>query len=164
AYSRILGGPLGETDQLTLTNGESQRPGALFSVQGTQTKKVASALEGDVAALGKIDPVAAGDLLARQGVQKLKIAPEKRFPGFALAIATKDRKDDVRLSGALQKLAEEDPGLHVVHDQLTHEILLLGQGDPHLRAVIDRLKKRFGVEVATHRPSTPYQETIRKSA
>jgi len=165
AYARVFGGALNDSDQLTLSDGSSQRPGALFAVQGSQTKKVPSAVEGDIVAIGKLDPVAAGDLLsASNGRLEAKVKPFKRFPVYQLAIATKDRKDDVRLSGALQKLAEEDAGLAIVHDQSTHEILLQGQGDPHLRSVIDRLKSRFGVDVSTARPSTPYQETIRKSA
>lgn len=165
AYARVLGKAMADSDQLTLSDGSTQRPGALFSVQGAQTKKVSTAPEGDVAAIGKLDPVAAGDLLASGGAaQKAAVAPAKRFPVFQLAIATKDRKDDVRLSGALQKLVEEDSGLSVHHDQITHEILLQGQGDPHLRAVIERLKSRFNVEVTTAPPSTPYKETIRKSA
>jgi len=165
AYSRVFGAAINDSDQLTLSDGSSQRPGALFSVSGGQTKKIATAREGDVVAIGKLDPVAAGDLLASGGSKlAAKVKPFKRFPVYQLAIATKDRKDDVRLSGALQKLAEEDAGLAIVHDQGTHEILLLGQGDPHLRSVIDRLKSRFGVDVSTARPSTPYQETIRKSA
>jgi elongation factor G len=165
AYARVFGKAMADSDQLTLSDGSAQRPGALFAVQGAQTKKVAGAKEGDVAALGKLDPVAAGDLLSANGSkQTAAVRPPKRFPVYQLAIATKDRKDDVRLSGALQKLVEEDAGLTVLHDQSTHEILLQGQGDPHLRAVIDRLKSRFGVDVSSARPSTPYQETIRKSA
>ncbi len=165
AYGRVFGKAMADSDQLTLSDGSTQRPGALFSVQGTQTKKVSTAPEGDVAAIGKLDPVAAGDLLATGGAaQKAAIAPARRFPVFQLAIATKDRKDDVRLSGALQKLVDEDAGLSVLHDQITHEILLQGQGDPHLRAVVERLKGRFNVEVTTAPPSTPYKETIRKSA
>lgn len=165
AYARVFGKAIADSDQLTLSDGSTQRPGALFAVQGTQTKKVARAPEGDVVAIGKLDPVAAGDLLASVGpAQKAKFAPRARFPVYQLAIATKDRKDDVRLSGALQKLVDEDSGLSVLHDQITHEILLRGQGEPHLRNVIDRLKSRFGVDVSTARPTTPYQETIRKSA
>ncbi len=165
AYARMFGKAMADSDQLTLSDGSTQRPGALFSVQGAQTKKVSSAPEGDVAAIGKLDPVAAGDLLATGGAaQKAALAPAKRFPVFQFAITTKDRKDDVRLSGALQKLVDEDAGLSVLHDQTTHEILLRGQGDPHLRAVIERLRSRFNVEVTTAPPSTPYQETIRKSA
>jgi elongation factor G len=165
AYTRVLGGATADSDQLTLSDGSSQRPGGMFAVQGAQTKKIANAPEGDVVAIAKLDPVAAGDLLSRNGaVQTAAIKPAKRFPVFQLAIATKDRKDDVRLSGALQKLVEEDAGLDVLHDQTTHEILLRGQGEPHLRAVIERLKSRFNVEVSSAPASTPYQETIRKSA
>ncbi len=165
AYSRVFGAAISDSDQISLSDGSSQRPGALFSVHGGQTRKISSAPEGDVVAIGKLDPVAAGDLLASGGSKlDARLKPFKRYPVYQLAIATKDRKDDVRLSGALQKLAEEDAGLAIVHDQGTHEILLQGQGDPHLRSVIDRLKARFGVEVSTARPSTPYQETIRKSA
>jgi elongation factor G len=164
AYARVLGKAITDSDQLTLNDGSTQRPGAVFAVQGVQTKKVPGAPEGDVVALGKLDPVAAGDLLAAGGAQTAKVAPAKRFPVYQFAIATKDRKDDVRLSGALQKLVEEDPGLEVVHDQTTHEILLLGQGEPHLRNVLERLKARFGVDVSTAPASTPYQETIRKNA
>jgi elongation factor G len=165
AYARVFGKAIADSDQLTLSDGSTQRPGALFAVQGTQTKKVARAPEGDVVAIGKLDPVAAGDLLASVGpTQKAAVAPRARFPVYQLAIATKDRKDDVRLSGALQKLVDEDSGLSVLHDQITHEILLRGQGEPHLRNVIDRLKSRFGVDVSTARPATPYKETIRKSA
>ncbi|MEZ5995530.1 MAG: elongation factor G [Hyphomonadaceae bacterium] len=165
AYARVFGARLNDSDHLTLSDGSNQRPGALFAVQGAQTKKVSSVPEGDVAAIGKLDPVAAGDLLAVGGGKlEAKVRPFKRFPVYQLAIATKDRKDDVRLSGALQKLVDEDAGLAVLHDQTTHEILLQGQGDPHLRAVLDRLKGRFGVEVSTAAPSTPYQESIRKNA
>ncbi|MGE0596000.1 MAG: elongation factor G, partial [Hyphomonadaceae bacterium] len=164
AYARVFGGPLNDSDQVTLSDGSSGRPGALFSVQGTQTKKISNAPEGDIVAIGKLDPVAAGDILSKNGAQAAKIKPPPRFPVYQLAIATKDRKDDVRLSGALQKLVDEDAGLGVHHDPTTHEILLLGQGEPHLRHVVDKLKGRFGVDVSTARPSTPYKETIRKSA
>ncbi len=165
AYARVFGSKLSDSDQITLSDGASQRPGALFSVQGSQTKKIASAPEGDVVAIGKLDPVAAGDVLVASGkADTIKIARKKRFPVYQLAIVTKDRKDDVRLSGALQKLVEEDAGLVVVHDQTTHEILLQGQGEPHLRSVLERLKGRFNVDVATAPPSTPYKESIRKPA
>jgi elongation factor G len=164
AYARVFGGALQDSDQLTLSDGSVQRPGALFSVNGAQTKKVSRVPEGDIAAIGKLDTVAAGDLLSRNGARASRIDAARRFPVYQMAIATKDRKDDVRLSGALQKLVEEDAGLSVLHDPITHEILLQGQGEPHLRAVLERLRGRFGVDVNAAPPSTPYQETIRKSA
>jgi elongation factor G len=160
AYARIFGGAIADSDQLKLSDGSQARPGALFSVNGAQTKKVAQAPEGDVVAIGKLDPIAAGDVLGR--TQSIRVERKRRFPVYQLAIVTKDRKDDVRLSGALQKLVEEDVGLAVLHDQTTHEILLQGQGEPHLRSVLERLKSRFNVDVDTAAPTTPYKESLRK--
>ncbi|HYG26882.1 MAG TPA: elongation factor G, partial [Caulobacteraceae bacterium] len=114
-------------------------------------------------ALGKVEAAHAGDLLCagRQG-KACKVTPIARHPLYELAIATRDRKDDVRLSGALAKLIEEDGGLRLIHDADLHEMRLAGQGDAHLRIVLDKLKRRYGVDVATQAPATPYRETIRK--
>ena len=84
-------------------------------------------------------------------------------PVYALAIATEDRKDDVKLSGALQKLAEENPSLQVVHDAETGETILRGQGEMHLHAAIERLAKSSGLKVSTAKPRVPYKETIRRA-
>lgn len=165
AYARVFGGSISDGVEFALSDGARGRAGAIFAVQGAQTKKVSSAGEGEIIALGKLDPVAAGDILSTGAASPAaKVAPLARYPVFQFAISTKDRKDDVRLSGALTKLAEEDPGLRVHHDQDTHEIVLLGQGEPHLKLTLERLRKRFNVDVATARPTTPYKETIRKSA
>src|SRR5690606_40099918 len=120
AYPRNVGGAINNSDTLTLSDVSQQRPGALFSLNGSQIKKVSRIPEGDVCAIGKLDPVAAGDLLGASGPEKIKLNFKKRFPVYQLAIATKDRKDDVRLSGALQKLVEEDAGLSVVHRSEEH--------------------------------------------
>jgi elongation factor G len=163
AYARVFGGPLADGAELTLPGGERGRVSGLFSVQGQSTRKIASAQAGDVVALGKVEAAHAGHLLAagRQGFAA-KIEPIGRHPLYELAIATRDRKDDVRLSGALAKLIEEDGGLALVHDGETHEMRLTGQGDGHLRIALDRLRRRYGVEVATQAPATPYKETIKK--
>jgi elongation factor G len=164
AYARAFGGPLQEGDQLRLKDGSSAKLSALFALQGGTPKKAAELGEGDVGALGKLEPIAAGDVLCANGAAATPVAPAKRFAVYQLAIATTDRKDDVRLSGALAKLVEEDPGLAVLHDPESQEIVLQGQGEPHLRSAIERIKSRYGVEVATHKPATPYRETIRKQA
>ncbi|HEX6865977.1 MAG TPA: elongation factor G, partial [Caulobacteraceae bacterium] len=162
-YARVFGGALADGAELTLPDGEQGRVSGLFSVQGQNTRKVASAQAGDIVALGKIDAAHAGDLLSagRQG-RAAKVEAIARHPLYELAIETRDRKDDVRLSGALGKLVEEDTGLIVIHDADAHEMRLGGQGDAHLRIALDRLKRRYGVDVATQLPSTPYRETIRK--
>jgi elongation factor G len=90
--------------------------------------------------------------------------PPRRTPLFAQAIATKDHKDDVRLSEALAKLAEEDSSVEIVHDPESRQTLLRGQGESHLRTLLDRLKRRYGVAVDVARPKVAYRESIRRAA
>ena len=82
---------------------------------------------------------------------------------LAVSIAASDRKDDVKLGQALLRLNEEDPSLTMVHNPRTHDIVLWGQGEMHLRVALERLRDRFGVNVKSHPPAIGYQETIRKS-
>src|SRR5205814_7233463 len=81
----------------------------------------------------------------------------------AIAIEPADRKDDVKLSGALQRLGEEDAALVIEHDDANHEIRLRGVNDEHLNTVIARLKRRYGVEVKSPVPAVGYRESIRKT-
>jgi elongation factor G len=163
-YARVFGADLADGSDVTLPNDEKGRISGLFQVMGQATKKVASARCGDVVALGKVEDAHAGDLLSvGKAAAKAAILPIPRYPVYAMAIETRDRKDDVRLSGALNKLLEEDPGLSLTHDGELHEMRLAGQGEAHLRIALERLKRRYGVEVSHHAPTTPYKETIRKA-
>ena len=83
---------------------------------------------------------------------------------YAFAVTAANRNDEVKLSGAFAKLTDEDPALQVEHDRETHQTLLWGQGEIHLRVALDRLKNKYNVEVTPHAPRTPYRETIRKGA
>jgi elongation factor G len=162
AMSRVLGGRLAEGSDLKTADGEHARVGSLFKVQGEKTQKVGEGRDGDVVAVAKIDAVGAGEWL---GVGKLPPPVEVAYPArnCAIAIEPADRKDDVKLSGALQRLVEEDSALIVEHDEANHEMRLRGVNDEHLNTVTARLKRRYGVEVKSHPPSIGYRESIRKS-
>jgi elongation factor G len=83
-------------------------------------------------------------------------------PVLAISVAANDRKDDVKLGQALLRLNEEDPSLTMVQNQRTHDTVLWGQGEMHLRVAQERLRDRYGVSVKSHTPAIGYQETIRK--
>src|SRR4029078_2215113 len=91
----------------------------------------------------------------------IAIAPAA--PVLAMSLAATDRKDDVKLGQALLRLNEEDVSLSMIQNPQTHDIVLWGQGEMHLRVALERLKDRFGVNVKSHPPAIGYQETIRKS-
>ena len=161
ALARAIGGPVHESSDFQSSRGESGRLGALFTVQGDKTAKVSEAQNGDIVAVAKADGVHAGDWL---GASKLPPPVELSLPSrnCALAIEPADRKDDVRLSGALARILEEDPSLSLEQDEASHEMRLRGVNDEHLKATLAKLKRRYGVEVKHHAPSIGYRESIRK--
>ena len=160
--ARALGGSLSEGSDLKTASGAPARLGALFRMQGDKTQKVTEAREGDLVAVAKIDNVKAGEWLGT-GKPPPPIESELPSRNFALAIEPADRKDDVRLSGALQRLLEEDCALILDHDEASHEMRLKGINDEHLNTVLARLKRRYGVEVKSHAPTIGYRESIRRS-
>ena len=83
-------------------------------------------------------------------------------PVLAIAVQAKERKDDVKLGQAFTRLTEEDPSLVVEHNPESHEVVIWGQGEMHLRVATERLADRYGVPVVTHPPKVGYRETIRK--
>jgi elongation factor G len=83
---------------------------------------------------------------------------------LAVAISAKERKDDVKLGLALNKLIDEDPSLTVIHNPESHEMVVWGQGEMHLRVAMERLHDRFGVAIERRQPKVGYRETIRRPA
>ncbi|MGY2938957.1 translation elongation factor EF-G [Bradyrhizobium sp. GM6.1] len=114
-------------------------------------------------ALAKLDPIKTGDTVSSGKIQPAALtAVEPTPPVLAISVAATDRKDDVKLGQALMRLHEEDPSLVFVMNAQTHDTVLWGQGEMHLRVASERLRDRFGVKVASHPPAIGYQETIRK--
>jgi len=161
AFSRAIGGPVHENSEYKSSRGETVRLGALFAVQGDKTSKVAEAGNGDIVAVAKVDGIKAGDWL---GAGKLPPPIEITLPSrnCALAIEPADRKDDVKLSGALARILEEDPSLSLEQDEASHEMRLRGINGEHLQTALAKLKRRYGVEVKHHAPSIGYRESIRR--
>jgi elongation factor G len=160
ALARVFGGTLSEGAELKTAGGDTIRVGTLFAAQGEKTAKLAKAAAGDVVAIAKAEGVAPGEWLGAGGGK-----PEVKLPAsnYTLAIATSDRKDDVRLSTALHKLVEEDPTLSWEQDEALHETRLKGISDEHLKVTLARLKRRYGVAVDSKQPQVGYKESIRKT-
>ena len=164
ALARVVGDGLDDGTELIANTGETVRAGAIFAVQGDKTVKLARAESGDIIAIAKADNAKPGMLLGRtahddSSVQLIELPPRNA----AIAIVTRDRKDDVRLSTALHKLAEEDQALEWGHDDLSHATLLRGINDEHLLVTIAKLKRRYGVEVDTRAPQIAHKESIRST-
>jgi elongation factor G len=161
---RLLSGRLDDGATLLSSSGESGRVSGILGVSGTHDSKRASAEAGDTLALGKLDTIKTGDTLSGGKTAPAALIKIEPLPGvLSMSLAAVDRKDDVKLGQALIRLNEEDPSLTMVHNPRTHDIVLWGQGEMHLRVAMERLKDRFGVNAKSHPTAIGYLETIRKA-
>ncbi len=156
SFARIWSGEA--TDGMTLAG---QRVNGLFHLMGGQHSKQAKAGVGEVVALGRLEKSITGQVITANGEVKANW-PAALPPLFSLAVRSEKKADDVKLSGALQKLVEEDPSISIEHNVETNELVLWGQGEIHLHIAMERLKSKFGLDIITHKPLVPYKETIRK--
>ena len=157
SLARVWAGEL--TEGMTL-NG--QRVSGLFRVMGQEQKKVPTAMAGEIIGLGRMEDAVTGETLSDCDTESLA-RPDVLPPVFALTIAAAHRDDEVKLSSALAKVRDEDPSMSVGHDDATHQLVMRGQGDIHLKITMDRLLGKYGLEVTSNRPKVPYMEAIRKS-
>jgi elongation factor G len=164
SLTRVLSGQIADGDTVQASGGGSGRVSGILAPQVGGDAKRAAAGTGDTVSLGKLDAVKTGDTLTTaKAVPAALTQVVAAAPVLATALAAADRKDDVKLGQALARLSEEDPSLSVVHNPLTHDMVLWGQGEMHLRVAVERLQDRFGVSVRQHAPPVGYQETIRKT-
>ena len=163
SIARVLTGEL--PDGATVSGGEAveERVAGVFALKGEETLKRPGARAGDTVALGRLDSVRTGTTITTEKSGIVQIAgPAVPEPVLASGIGLKDRKDEVKLSSALAKLIEEDPSLAIEHNTETHQVLLKGQGEMHLRVAFERLQRKYGVVVERQKRQIPYKETIRK--
>jgi len=139
-----------------------ERIGQIFLLQGKEQRGIESASCGDIVAIAKLKETALSDSLSSDKEQFL--FDPITFPEAAISasVKPKSREDEEKISGALQKLAAEDPTFKVTHDPQTKELIISGLGDLHLDIMVGRMKKRFNVEVELGTPKVSYKETISK--
>ena len=149
--------------------GELKKPvkvGHLFKLQGKQHIEVDAAVPGDIVALAKVDEVRFDAVLHDSHDEDAIHLKPLKFPEpmSGLAISPKKRGDEQKIGDALAKLQEEDPTFKVTRDATTHETVIHGLGDLHLRVLLEKLAHQFKVEVDTQPPKIPYRESITAKA
>lgn len=141
------------------------RAGGIYRLMGQQlAQQLNEATSGEIVALSRLEGIKTGDTLSSSGLTAELPKAEHLKPVYALAITPEKRNDEVKLSGALLKLLEEDCSLAWEQHGDTHEVILWGQGEIHLQVALDRLRRKYNLPMTTHLPQVPYKETIRKPA
>ncbi len=160
-YFRVYSGTFKSNGHaLNASKGKPERIGQLFYVRGKDHINTDAVGPGDIGAVGKLATVVTGDTLSDEN-KPLRLS-EISFPGaaFAASVHPKTKADLDKMGQALHKLAEEDPTLVISRDPVSGEMIISGLGEPHVQIALDRMTRRFGVNVDLGLPRVAYRETV----
>jgi elongation factor G len=141
----------------------TERIGQIFEMEGKKQRPVAVAEAGDIVAVAKLKETASGDTLCDGARPILYESTMPLKPVISFALATKAKGDEDKIMTGLHKLMEEDPTLQFTRDEETKEMILSGMGQVHVEVAVEKLKRKYGVEVLLKEPKVPYRETIKKA-
>jgi elongation factor G len=162
---KVLSGTLKPETHLTSgRSGQDERLAKIATMFGSETTLVAAAPAGDIIAVAKLIDTKTGDTLAPKDKPVTASPIDFPEPVLATALVAKTQSDDDKLTSALYRILEEDASLKLERNSETHQTLLYGLGDNHVNTAIDKLKRKFGVEVDQEKVRVAYRETITRSA
>jgi elongation factor G len=154
------------TPDVTLINVRTrsdERLHGLHHLFGSKLIPVTRAVAGDVVVVAKLNDVAVGDVLANRGVDLATLVAPSPAPALSVALLSATHDDDDKIATALHRLSEEDPSLRVRHDPVSRRLVVDAMGDTHLKVTLERLRRRFNVNVTTATPDVQRYETIRSA-
>src|SRR5690606_13985769 len=161
SFIRIFSGVVKRDDVVQVSGvRKGVKLGPLLEVQANESKPIDQAGPGDIVAIAKMEDLHTGATLGEYELPPMKFPT----PMVGLAVMPKSRGDETKLSGALQKVVEEDPTFRIDRDAQTKEMVMTGMSELHLQLIRERLARREHVEVETKEPKIPFRETIQAKA
>ncbi len=163
-YFRVFSGTMkSDSSVLNSSNGKNERIGQLYLIKGKEQQPVTSLQSGELGAVAKLGETSTCDTLCDKDNPIVLPRVEYPKPVMSLAVAPKTKGDEDKLSTALGRLREEDPMLEVKRDTEINQTIISGAGEAHLDVIVEKMRRKFGVDVITESPKVPYKETIRKT-
>lgn len=164
-YFRVVSGAAkSDSHMWNATRDHDERVGQIYMLKGKSQEAVPEIPAGDIGAVAKLQDTVTGDTLCDKAAAVVFDPIEFPAPVYSVAIKARSKADEDKLGPALTKLGEEDPTFRYRREPETGETLISGLGEAHVDIVIDRLKRKFGVEVESSIPKIPYRETIQGTA
>jgi elongation factor G len=165
SFFRVYSGTFkGDTTIHNARKKTDERIGHIFTMRGKNQEQLSEVVAGDVGCVAKLSETVTGDTIADKSSPVVFSGIEPPEPLLPKAIAPKSKGDEDKLMIGLQKIIEEDPALKLERNDETHQTILWGMGDAHLDVVLEKLKRKFSVEVGEVDFKVPYKTTLRSSA
>lgn len=164
-YFRVYSGSLhNDSHVYNATRGHDEHVGPVLLVRGKQQEHVPRIGPGDIGAVAKLHDTGTGDTLCLKEHATQLPGVDFPPPAFSASVVAKTKADLDKLGQALHRICEEDPSLHVQRDPETSETILSGVGESHLQITVERLQRKFGVDIELGEPQVPFRETITHAA
>ncbi len=164
-YFRVFSGSMkADNPVFNSSKDKEERVGQIFVIRGKTQMPVREIAAGDIGAVPKLSETATGDTLCDKGNPILLPGIEFPDPIMSLAVEPKSKGDEDKLSTALARLAEEDPTFRSRRDAEVKQTIISGMGEAHLEIVMERMARKFGVEVNSSLPRVPYRESVKRSS
>ena len=165
SYFKVFSGTLKSDSQVwNASRKEGERTGTVYTIRGKEQEAVEELAAGDIGALAKLNSALTGDTLSDRADPITLPALDFPPPVYSMASFPKSKADVDKLTNAIARMAEEDPSLSVSREPNTAELLLGGLGDVHVDVAVEKMKRKFGVEILLMTPKVPYKETISRQS
>ena len=165
SYFKVFSGTLKSDSQVwNASRKEGERTGTVYTIRGKEQEAVEELAAGDIGALAKLNSALTGDTLSDRAEPITLPALDFPPPVYSMASFPKSKADVDKLTNAIARMAEEDPSLSVSREPNTAELLLGGLGDVHVDVAVEKMKRKFGVEILLMTPKVPYKETISRQS
>jgi len=160
-YSGVLNA---DSTVFNATKGVEERIGQIYELEGKKQHPIKQAVAGDIVAVAKLKETVTGDTLCDPAKPIIFEPAKQLLPVISYAIQPKTKADEDKIHSALHRMIEEEPTLESHRDPQTKEFIISGMGQVHLEVIVEKMKRKFGVEVLLKTPKVPYFETIRGTA
>jgi len=164
-FIKVITGKITQDTKIYNVNKEQEeRVSGIAFISGKNQEKTSEITAGDIGVLIKLNVTTTGDTLAQNNFPVIYNYVDFPYPAIAYAVEPKRKEDEDRLTNALFKMSEEDPTFLVERNDITKQLIIRGMGLTHLQVNLEKISRKYGVEVILTKPEIAYKETVKGSA
>lgn len=164
SYIKVTAGQIKKDTEVYFEDGSKEKIANIYTIRGGELIELDKAYAGDIIVVTKVSKLSTGKLISTDKNAQSDIEIVFPKPQIYYAISPKNKNDEDKMATVITRLVGEDPTLEYYRNNETHQALIGGQGDLHLKTLVNKMKDKFGLEVELSDLKVPYRETIKASS